>query len=194
MAGASTAETTAILRDLARGERGAADRLMPRVYDELRAMAAAYFRGRRPGQTLQPTAVVHEAYVRMIDQTQADYRCRDHFIAVAAMAMRQALIDAARRRAARKRGGDRARIALHDAVTVTPGRDTDLLDLADALEKLQQLDDRKARIVQMRFFGGLSIEEAASALGVARSTVADDWRMARAWLACELGADKENEP
>jgi RNA polymerase sigma factor (TIGR02999 family) len=186
MSDAPADQTTAILHDLARGNKDAAHRLMPLVYDELRRLADNCFRHRAPGQTLQPTAVVHEAYIKLIDQTVADYRSRSHFIAVAATAMRQILIDGARRRTARKRGGGRQRVALDDAVAVTPGRPTDLLELDDAMRRLAGLDERKAKIVELRFFGGLSIKETAEALDLARSTVTEDWRMARAWLACEL--------
>lgn len=180
-------EATAILDAINRGEAGAANRLLPLVYDELRALASHWMRRERSDHTLQPTALVHEAYIRLVDQTKADWKGRAHFMAVAAQTIRHVLVDHARRVNAEKRGGDRHRTSLHDDLKSAEGRnDVDLLALEEALEKLGQLHPRQAKVVELRFFGGLSIEETAHVLGVVRSTVADDWMIARAWLSREL--------
>jgi RNA polymerase sigma-70 factor, ECF subfamily len=180
-------EATLMLMELNRGESAAAARLMPLVYGELRALASDYFRGQRPDQTLQPTALVHEAYLKLVDQSTVAWKDRAHFFAVAATAMRQVLIDRARRRAAQKRGGKRERLQLEDADTPARAQPIDLVALDDALRQLESLDARMARIVELRFFGGLGVDETARVLGVSTSTVEADWRGARAWLAVELG-------
>ncbi len=187
MAARALRQTTILLADLANGDQHAADRLMPLVYEELRALADSYFRRQASGLTLQPTALVHEAYLRLIDQSQASYKSRSHFMAVAAMAMRQILIDRARKMRSVKHGGGMQRVTLDEAA-VAPDLpcEVDLLKLEQALTNLAKLDDRKSRVVELRFFGGLSIEAAAEVLGVARSTITEDWRFARAWLVCEL--------
>jgi RNA polymerase sigma factor (TIGR02999 family) len=183
-------ETTQILADLATGDSTAADRLFPLVYDELRRIAGAYFRGQPAGHTLQPTALVHEAYLRLVRQADASFRDRAHFLAVAARAMKQILIDRARRAGAGIHGGGRRRVALDDAIPSAEPSDTpDILTLDSVLARLAALDRRKARVVEMRIFGGMSIEEVAEALDVSRTTVSNDWRMARAWLAQELEKD-----
>jgi RNA polymerase sigma factor (TIGR02999 family) len=183
-------EATAILEALNQGDSSAANRLLPLVYDELRALAAHWMRRERADHTLQPTALVHEAYLRLIDQTKADWKSRAHFMAVAAQTIRHVLVDHARKVKADKRGGGRHRTSLHDDLKADVGRnDVDLLALEEALERLQQLHPRQARVVELRFFGGLSIEETAHVLDVVRSTVADDWSFARAWLSRELARD-----
>ena len=188
-----TSEATAILDALNKGDSSAANRLLPLVYDELRALASHWMRRERGDHTLQPTALVHEAYLRLIDQTNADWKSRAHFIAVAAQTIHHVLVDHARKVNADKRGGGRHRTSLHDDMKADVGRnDVDLLALEEALEKLQSLHPRQARVVELRFFGGLSIEETAHVLGVVRSTVADDWAIARAWLSRELGSDAKN--
>jgi len=156
------------------------------VYEDLRRLAEAYFRRQDPGHTLQPTALVHEAWLRLAQGPAiAD---REHFLAVAATAMRQILVDHARRRGAAKRGGDASRITLDDAVSPAPAPALDLLDLDAALTMLARLDPRKARVVELRFFAGLTLAEVAAVLHVSAVTIGTDWRMARAWLSRELGS------
>jgi RNA polymerase sigma factor (TIGR02999 family) len=186
--GMSTArsDTTQFLTELSRGDGAAADRLMPLVYDELRTLAEDLFRRQPAGQTLQPTALVHEAYLRLVETSRVPCQSRAHFIAVASKAMRQILIDRARSRRSAKRGGARERITLDEAVAPAAERDVDLLALDEALEKLSGLDERKSRVVELRFFGGLTLAETAETLGVGRTTVSEDWRLARAWVAREL--------
>jgi len=191
MSGAGTSEASRIIADLDRGDGDAADRLLPLVYEELRSLAAGYFRRQPASHTLQPTALVHEAFLKMAGPDGAGYRGRGHFMAVAATAMRQILIDRARRRGAAKHGGERRRLTLHENIGGDEEREIDLLALDDALHRLAALDERKSRIIELRFFGGASIEETAEALGIARSTVTEDWRMARAWLVSELRSDIE---
>ncbi len=179
-------EATRALNDLGAGDRSAAERLIPYVYAELRALAGSYFRGQRADHTLQPTALVHEAFVRLIDQTGVQWKSRAHFMAVAATAMRQILTDHARKTNALKRGGDQRRVQLTDGLAIIGGRDIDLVALDESLSKLAEVDPRKHRIVELRFFGGLTVEEIAEVLDVSRSTVESDWRAARAWLGVEL--------
>jgi RNA polymerase sigma factor (TIGR02999 family) len=163
---------------------------MSLLYDELRAMALGHV-AREPGDnSLQPTDLVHEAYLRLADQRQKDWQGRTHFMGVAAMAMRRVLVDRGRRRRADKRGGHWERIALSDVARPKQAIEVDLLDLIDALEKLAALNARHARIVELRYFGGLSVEETAEVLGVSARTVKFDWRLARAWLLRELGQDR----
>jgi RNA polymerase sigma factor (TIGR02999 family) len=158
------------------------------VYDQLHSLASAFFRDQRPGNTLQPTALVHEAYLRLVDQTGIDWSGRNQFFALASKAMRSILVDHARGKGALKRGGSHQRIPLNEADHTPAGLD-DLTVLAidEAMTRLAALDERKARLVELRFFGGLSGDEAADVLGIARSTAAEEWRMARAWLYRELG-------
>jgi RNA polymerase sigma-70 factor (ECF subfamily) len=182
-------QVTETLSTLAEGDPSAAARMMPMVYDELRRLAASYFREQPGNHTLQPTAVVHEAFLRLVDQTQAQWTDRVHFFAVAATAMRQILVSHARRRNAEKRGGGRKPVHLDH----TPGPiiqiDDDLVALDEALTILSELDERKARVVEAKFFGGLNHDEIALALDVSLSTVEADWRFARAWLADVMGED-----
>jgi RNA polymerase sigma factor (TIGR02999 family) len=168
-------------------EPAAASDLLPEVYEELHALAERWFRRQAPGHTLQPTALVHEAYMKLA-KGGAPFESRTHFIAVAARAMRQILVDRARRVRSERHGGGAARIAVDEALVPDRQTDIDLLSLEDALEQLTVLDERKGRVVELRFFGGLEIDQVAEVLGVARSTVTEDWRMARAWLVKELGA------
>jgi RNA polymerase sigma factor (TIGR02999 family) len=171
------------------------DRLLPDAYQELRRLAAAYLRRERPGQTLQPTALVHEAYLRLAKDKPGRWQNRAHFCAIAANAMRQILVERARARGALKRGGGQPRVTLVDGVVdgmgPAAGNDgpapIDLLALDQALTRLAELDPRQARIVELRYFGGLSLEETADALDVAPATVKRDWNVARAFLARELG-------
>jgi RNA polymerase sigma factor (TIGR02999 family) len=178
-------EVTRILQAASLGDKVAADRLLPLVYDELRALAAGVLRGQRKGHTLEPTALVHEAYLKLVDQT-APWEGRSHFFGVAAKAMRSILVDHARARKAEKRGGARERVPLDAAVVWFEERSLDLLALDEALERLAALDPAAARLVELRFFAGLTIEETARTLGVSTATVERDWALTRAWLHREL--------
>jgi RNA polymerase sigma factor (TIGR02999 family) len=182
----ATQYTTRLVRDLAGGNERAADQLLPLVYAELRRLARSYLRQYAPGHTLQPTALVHEAYLRLVAQKGEHYTCRAHFMAVAARAMRQILIDHARRRGAVKRGGCVTHVSLNEQLIPAQSHDVDVLKLEEMLKRLTKLDARKGRVVELRFYGGLTIEDTATVLGIARSTATEDWRVARAWLASEL--------
>ena len=164
------------------GDRQSLDSLLPVVYQELRRLAAAYIRNEKPGQTLQPTALVHEAYLRLMKDRPERWQNRAHFCAIAAHSMRQILIERARARNAQKRWGDKARVTLDEALIHGGEQSVDLLALDSALERLAALDPEQARIVELRFFGGLSVEETADALGVSMPTVILDTRLARAFL------------
>jgi RNA polymerase sigma factor (TIGR02999 family) len=157
------------------------------VYDELRAVAHRYFRHERPGHTLQPTAVVHEAYMRLVDASRVEWQGRTHFIAVGAKVMRRVLVDYARARGRARRGGGRQPVPLESAVAPLGLEDVDAVALNEALERLAKLDPRQARIVELRFFGGLSVEDVARTLDVSKRTVEGDWTHAKAWLRSELG-------
>jgi len=167
-------------------DRQSVDALLPVVYQELRRLAGAYLRREKPGQTLQPTALVHEAYLRLMKDRPGRWQNRAHFCAIAAHAMRQILIERARARNAQKRWGGQARITLDEAVAGKSGQSIDLLALDHALERLAALDAEQARIVELRFFGGLTVEETAEALSISPATVKRHWAVARAWLAREL--------
>jgi RNA polymerase sigma factor (TIGR02999 family) len=181
---------TLVLEQMRKGDKGAADKLLPLVYDEFRALARHYLAQERANHTLQPTALVHEAYMKLVDQTRVDWQGRSHFFAVAAQAMRRILVDHARSRQRDKRGGGRARVVLDEAVALSPQKDEDVLALDEALERLAALDPRQAKVVELRFFGGLSVEEVAEALKVSKRTVEGDWTFARAWLSRELRNDE----
>ena len=168
-------------------ERQSVDSLLPLVYQELRRLAASYLRRERPGQTLQPTALVNEAYLRLLKDRPDRWQNRAHFCAIAAHSMRQILIERARARDASKRGGGRARVTLDEALVAGEDRSIDLVALDDALERLAVLDADQARLVELRFFGGLTIEETAEAMNISPATVKRHWAIARAWLARELG-------
>jgi RNA polymerase sigma factor (TIGR02999 family) len=162
------------------------DALLPIVYEELRRLAAAYLRRERAGHTLQPTALVHEAYLRLMKDRPDRWQNRAHFSAIAAHSMRQILIERARARAALKRGGAQPRVTLDEALVAGETRSVDLVALDEALDRLEQLDPEQARLVELRFFGGLTIEETADAMGISPATVKRHWTVARAWLAREL--------
>lgn len=185
MADDARSETTALLCGLVRGDADAERLLWPRVYAELRALAGSYFRA-RAADTLQPTALVHEAYLRMAGHDDAEFESRAHFMAVAAKVMRNILIDHARRESSAKRGGGMTRITLSDQMAATTEPDVDVLALDEVVSRVSALDERKGRVLELRFFGGLSIEQTALVLGIARSTVTEDWRVARAWVVKEL--------
>jgi RNA polymerase sigma-70 factor (ECF subfamily) len=162
--------------------------MMEVVYNELRRLAASYFRRQPEGHTLQPTALVHEAFLRIAETDASMFRGREHFCAVAAMAMRQILTSHVRSRRASKRGGDRKPVTLTNVVLPDSPPLVDVIELDRVLTRLEELDERQARIIEYRFFGGLTLPEIAKALGVSLATVEKDWRRARAWLAAELGA------
>ena len=166
------------------GEEGALERLIPLVYQELRKTARRQLRGERQG--MQTTSLVHEAYLRLLDSSQVRWQNRNHFYAVSATLMRRILIDFARARRAQKRGGDAVRVPFDEALDAAPQRSTDLVALDDALDVLAEVDPRKAQVVELRFFGGLSVEETARVLQVSGDTVMRDWRLAKAWLLREL--------
>lgn len=186
VAGPRPSEVTLLLADVRAGRAGAADRLFPLVYDELRRLAASYLRRERRDHTLQPTALVHEAFLRLVGAEDQRWESRAHFLAVAARAMRRILIDHARGRHAQKRGGKAAKVSLADLDQPAVDRDDYLIALDEALERLGRLDERQARVVELRFFGGLTIEEAAAVLGVSHATVERDWNVAKAWLHREV--------
>ena len=186
MGASERSEVTQLLRHVESADRSTVDRLFAAVYQQLHNLAGQYFRREQEGNTLQPTALVHEAYVKLVDQTHVDWQGRTHFFAVAAQAMRRILVDHARRRGAAKRGGNRHRIALDDNLVVESSRDVDLLALEDALTKLTKLDPRQAQMIELRFFGGLSIAEVAKVMGTSKRSVEREWTMVRAWLRREL--------
>jgi RNA polymerase sigma factor (TIGR02999 family) len=183
-------EVTALIRDLRAGEAGVVDHVFPVVYDELRAIAHRHLIRERSGHTLSTTALVHEAYERLVDQTRVEWQDRAHFCAVAAQAMRRILIDYARRRQAKKRGGKQQPLSLDEVRVGVDEQATMLLSLDQALTRLAALNDRLARVVELRFFGGLTEEEAAEVLGVSTRTVRRDWVKAKAWLFKELYPDE----
>jgi RNA polymerase sigma factor (TIGR02999 family) len=188
-------EITHILSAIEQGDPHAAEQLLPLVYDELRQLAAQRLAGEKPGQTLQATALVHEAYLRLVDTDKAQHwNSRGHFFAAAAEAMRRILVDSARRKHRRKHGGDRQRIDLADADPGYRAHDDEILAVDDALQQLAAEDPQAARLVQLRYFGGLSVEEAAQHLGIARSTAYQHWAYARASLRLKLGTDPDARP
>ena len=179
-------EVTRILRAWSDGDTNAPARLMPFVYDELRRQARNYLAKERESHTLQPTALVHEAYLRLVDQTRINWQNRAHFYGVASSMMRRVLVDHARAYTRDKRGGGAVRLSIEDVQVPLEQRAADLVALDEALEELAKFDERKCRIVEMRFFGGLSDEEIAEVLGVSTRTVLRDWKTARLWLYREL--------
>jgi RNA polymerase sigma-70 factor (ECF subfamily) len=177
---------TALLLAWGQGDQSAFDQLMPLVHDELRRLARRQMGHERQGHTLQATALVNEAYVRLIDLNRMRWQNRAHFFAMSARIMRRILVDAARAKGYQKRGGGAQRVTLDDALVVTDEPDQNLVALDDALQALAAIDPRKGQVVEMRFFGGLSVEETAEALHVSGDTVMRDWRLAKAWLLREL--------
>lgn len=186
--GPSTHDFTLLLRAWGEGDREALDRLAPLVYQELHRLARGYMAHERPNHTLQATALVNEAYLRLIDARQVHWQDRAHFLAICARAMRQILVDHARSRAARKHGGGQALLQFDETLGIPQTSHSQLLKLDDALNRLAQLDPRKSQVVELRFFGGLSLEETAAALKTSPRTVKRDWQLARAWLFRELSA------
>ncbi|HUE84616.1 MAG TPA: ECF-type sigma factor [Vicinamibacterales bacterium] len=182
------ADITQLLQAHGGGRADALGQLVPLVYDDLRRVARAQLRRHRPSESLNTTGLVHEAYLRLVDQSRASYRDRGHFFAVCAVAMRQIIVDYARRRGRRKRGGDQVLVALDDPADPVAQEAEQLLDIDAALQKLARMDERLARIVECRFFAGFNETETAEALGISVRTAQREWFKARAWLRAELGA------
>jgi RNA polymerase sigma factor (TIGR02999 family) len=179
-------DITVILKAWAGGDQAALERLVPLVYEELKRMAHRYMRGENPDNTLRTTALVNEAYLRLVDVNNVRWQDRAHFFAVSAQMMRRILVDAARARHRDKRGGDLQVLNLNESVDAMVERGSELIALDDALTSLAQLDSRKARVIEMRFFAGLSVEETAAVLGISPQSVLRDWKLGRAWLTREL--------
>ena len=179
-------QVTQLLADWSEGDEAALEKLTPVVYEELRRLAHRYMHGQRPDHTLQTTALANEAYLRLVDQSQPSFKNRSHFFAVAAKAMRQILLNHARDQQRQKRGGGASKVALDSAALISPEQTKTVLDVNEALERLAELDARKARIVELKYFGGLQEDEIASVLKISAITVRRDWRFARAWLYTEL--------
>jgi RNA polymerase sigma-70 factor (ECF subfamily) len=184
---------TGLLLKWGRGDEGALERLIPLVHRELHEIAQRCMARERPGHSLQATVLVNEAYLRLIDAKDVAWRDRVHFLAVAARVIRRILVDHARTRRAQKRGGPAARVTFDEALVVTSEPREDFVALDDALETLATFDERKSRVIELRFFGGLSVEETASLLKVSPSTVMSDWRLARAWLQREMRRDRSHD-
>lgn len=182
----SQEEVTQLLNQWSEGDQAALDRLFPFVYDELRRLANAYLRRERPGHTLQSTALVHEAYLRLVGQREIRWQNRAHFFGIAAQVIRHILVDHARGRISAKRGGGAVNLSLDEGLAVPNKQDLDVVALDDALQGLAKIDPQQSRIVELRFFGGLSIEETAEVVGVSTATVKRDWSVAKAWLYREV--------
>ena len=193
MAAASPQDLTQLLVAWSNGEKDALNQLIPLVYSELHRLAHRYMARENRGHPLQSTALVHEAYQRLVNLRDMNWQNRAHFFAVSAQVMRRILVDYARSRRYTKRGGDWRQVPLNEAMAVFPSRQTDIVALDDALRSLADIDPRKARVVEMRFFGGLSIKEAAEVLDVSPETVLRDWRLAKVWLLRELSEGSGNE-
>jgi RNA polymerase sigma factor (TIGR02999 family) len=183
---AGNGEVTRLLGDWGNGDRRALDELLPLVYEELRHLANACLRHEREAHTLQSTALVHEAFLRLVNQRNVEWRGRAHFFGIAAQMIRRILVDHARAQRAAKRGGGAVRLELDDSIAVAHQRDLDLIALDDALGRLAILDERQSRIVELRFFAGLSVEDAAEVMGISTATVKREWASARAWLFREV--------
>jgi RNA polymerase sigma factor (TIGR02999 family) len=183
---ASPGDVTALLLAWSAGDREALQKLLPLVYGELRARAERYLRKERAGHTLQPTALVNEAYLKLVDQKRVKWRSRAHFLAVAARAMREVLVDYARRHRAARHGGGATFVALDAAMAAAPSPSLDLLALDMALDRLASLDERQSKLVELRVFAGLTIDEAAEAMGISPATVSREWKHAEAWLHREM--------
>ena len=180
-------DITQLLQDWSHGDSAALERLLPLVYDELHRQAARYLRKERQGHTLQTTALIHEAYLKLLGQTQVEWQNREHFFAIAATAMRRILVDHARERHREKRGGQAENLAIEATLQIaSPEKSVDFIALDEALDRLAKLSTRQARVVELRYFSGLSNDETAEVLGVSTATVRNDWNIARAWLKQEL--------
>jgi RNA polymerase sigma-70 factor, ECF subfamily len=181
-------DVTLLLAELTKGNERAASQLIPLVYDELRRLAGSYMRRERRDHTLQPTALVNEAYLKLVEQRSVDWQSRAHFFGIAAQVMRRILVDHARAHMRDKRGAGQRAVPIHEALVFAPEQSGELLKLDEALERLTQLDARQGKIVELRFFGGLTVEQTADLLGISPKTVKRDWSMAKAWLHGELKA------
>jgi RNA polymerase sigma factor (TIGR02999 family) len=188
----SSTDVPALVDGARRGDEQALGALVALVYDELRRLAARYMRRERPGQTLQATALVHDVYLRLLQDSNLSWQNRAHFFGIAARSMRQILIERARTRGAAKRGGSRIRVTLDPGLVAVQAQSLDLEALDEALTRLEAFDPELARVVEVRFFGGLSIEETAEAIGLSPATVKRRWTLAKAWLARELGAESRS--
>lgn len=187
-------DITQILCEWSDGSREALDKLMPIVYDELRRQASRYLRGERQDHTLQTTALVNEAYLRLIDTSRMNWQNRAHFFAVSANMMRRILVDFARSRNYQKRGGGAIKVSMTQAENISNEKGEDLVALDRALDALAAFDERKAKVVEMRFFGGLTVEETAEVLKVSKETVLRDWRLAKVWLLKEMSSAESDGP
>jgi RNA polymerase sigma factor (TIGR02999 family) len=184
---AARVDVTQLLQRWSNGEEQALDRLLPQIHGELRKLAASYLRRERPDHTLQPTALVNEAFLKLVDQRDAKWQNRAHFFGIAAQAMRRILVDHARAHGAGKRGGAFQKVPLDDVNAMGPGVDVDLIALDEALTRLATMDPQQSRIVELRFFGGLTTEETAEVMHISPATIGREWRTAKAWLSAELG-------
>lgn len=189
---ASAHEVTGLLRAWGGGDEEALQKLIPLVYRDLRRAARRYMAGERAGHVLQTTALIHETYLRLVDVQDVSWQSRSHFLAICAQLMRRILTDYARSRGYKKRSGKVLRVKLDEALLVTPKPDTDLAALDEAMKKLAVVDERKSRVVEMRFFGGLSVEETSEVLKVSPDTVMRDWKFAKTWLMRELSGAKHD--
>ena len=187
-------DVTALLMELTNGNREAASELMPIVYDELRKLAGRYMRRERTDHTLQATALLHEAYLKLVQQQEANWQSRAHFFGIAAQVMRHILIDHARGHTSEKRGGGKRPVPLEEALIFTPEKSLELLRLDESLQRLAELDPRQGRVVELRFFGGLTVEETADVLGVSPKTVKREWSMAKAWLHGDMKRSHGDKP
>ena len=186
-------EVTQLLIDWSNGSQDAVEHLFPLVYEELRRLAHRYMRRERPGHTLQTTAVVHEAYLRLIDQNHVQWQNRAHFFAIAAQMMRRILITHAQSHAYAKRGGGALKVSLDEAAVLSPARAGELIALDEALKSLAVIDVRRSQVVELRFFGGLSNEEIAEVVKISPNTVTRDWNVAKAWLYREMSKEQDDE-
>ena len=181
---------TDLLVSYGRGDKESLDKLMPVVYDELRRQAARYLRREQPGHTLQTTALIHEAYVRLVDQRNVQWQNRAHFFGIAAQMMRRILVDHARTKKRAKRGGSDIKVSLDDATVAVKGQDLDVVAVDEALTRLAKIDEQQSRVVELRFFSGLTVEETAEVMGISPATVKRDWSLAKAWLHRELSGGR----
>ena len=180
-------EITRMLIELTDGNRDVVDQILPHIYDELKRLASSYLRRERSDHTLQPTALVHEAYMKLIDQKRVHWQNRAHFFGIAAQVMRRILLDHARKHQAGKRGGEVEKLPIEEEIlVVSHDKSAELIALDDALQELAKLDEQKAKVVELRYFGGLSIEETAEVMGVSVPTINRQWRMAKAWLYSQI--------
>ncbi len=186
-------DVTQLLQAWSEGDQGALDKLMPLVYRELHRLAQGYMAKERPGHTLQTTALVNEAYLRLVDAGNVNFQHRAHFFAISAQLMRRILVEFARRHGSLKRGGEVQRVSLEESLVVYGERGADLVALDDALQALAAIDARRSRVVELRFFGGLSVEETAEVLKVSPETAMHDWKLAKVWLLREMSGEKRDE-